>query len=319
MPSTSVSKFGPLGCINSVLPTLLSLALLTLSAAAQEIGTATLVEGSPRVIRGTTVLQGVEGMRVRQGDIIETPDPAFVQLECDGGGIVALGPSTRLFLFRFTGGRGVPNSTNTSAAEFVLLSGWLKGESGQKPRTYRYATPALAGTTKDGALVLHAGQGSSEIFVESGSALVAAVTANGNASAPSGAKAGEFLTRRAGKGIETSSRPDASFIESVPRPFKDTLPSRLAHFKGKPAQPRRDHEVSYAEIQPWLTIGQAWRRGFVQRFQPRLQDAAFRQAIEDHLQEHPEWDPVLHPEKQTPMSPAAPVHNSESPSGRYSQ
>lgn len=311
-------KCGLTGCIAAVLPWLLLSALLPIQATAQEIGTATLVEGGLRVIRGTTVLQGAEGMRVRQGDIIETPDSAFVQLEGDGGGIVALGPSTRMFLFRYTGGgRGAAPNMQNSAAEFVLLSGWLKGESGEAPRTDRYSTPALAGTTKDGALVLHAGQGSTEIFVEWGSALVAPVTANGNLGPGTSVRAGQFLTRRAGKGIETSSRPDSSFIESVPRPFKDTLPSRMARFKGKATQPKRDHEVTYAEIQSWLTIGQAWRKGFVQRFQPRLEDAAFRRAVEDHLQEHPEWDPVLHPEKQAPVSPAAPVHNSDSPSARY--
>jgi hypothetical protein len=317
-PPRPIPKRRFLSRIAAVLPWLLLLAALPLAADAQEIGTATLVEGGLRMIRGTLVWQGAEGMRLRQGDIIETADSAFVQLEFDGGGIVALGPSTRAFLFRYSGGR-VAGANAQNAAEFVLLSGWLKGESGQNPRSYRYASPALAGTTKDGALVLHATPGSSEIFVESGSAQVAAVTPNGNLGSGTSAKAGEFLTRRAGKAIETSSRPESSFIESVPRPFKDTLPSRLARFKGKAVAPKRDHEVTYAEIQPWLTIAQAWRRGFVQRFQPRLEDAAFRRAVEDHLQEHPEWDPVLHPEKQEPVSPAAPVHNSQSPSGRYSK
>ena len=41
----------------------------------------------------------------------------------------------------------------------------------------------------------------------------------------------------------------------------------LSRFTGKPQQPKRDHEVTFAEIEPWLTINQAWRRGFVKRFE----------------------------------------------------
>ena len=64
------------------------------------------------------------------------------------------------------------------------------------------------------------------------------------------------------------------------------------------------HEVTYAEVQSWLTIAPAWRRGFVERFQSRLNDPAFRQAIENHLTELPEWDRALHPEKYQANPPA---------------
>ena len=62
---------------------------------------------------------------------------------------------------------------------------------------------------------------------------------------------------------------------------------------------------TYSEIQSWLTIGQAWRKGFVERFQPRLKDAEFRKALEAHLKDHPEWNPVLHPENHPKTAPAA--------------
>jgi hypothetical protein len=75
--------------------------------------------------------------------------------------------------------------------------------------------------------------------------------------------------------------------------------------------------VTYSEIQPWLSIGQTWRRGFVERFQPRLKDAGFRRALEDHLTNYPEWDPVLHPEKHLPPPPPTPAHETDSPHGRY--
>src|SRR5260370_28000869 len=64
--------------------------LVSLCAHPQEVGTLTLLKDSPlRVIRGVSVLQGIEGMRLRPGDILETgPAPtAQAQLEFTGGAI----------------------------------------------------------------------------------------------------------------------------------------------------------------------------------------------------------------------------------------
>jgi hypothetical protein len=102
----------------------------------------------------------------------------------------------------------------------------------------------------------------------------------------------------------------------MPRAFRDTLPSRLAHFAGKTVGPKTDHPVSYVEIQPWLTMPSAWRRGFVDRFEPRLQDPEFRKQLEAHVAAYPEWDGVLHPEKQRPETSPTPVSNTESPHPR---
>ncbi len=287
-----------------------------LSARTQEGGTLTFVEGALRVIRGTTVLQAVEGMRLRPGDIFESADPGFAQLEFPGGAIVALGSSSRLFLLSDRAGRGLEKTGGAApTVELVLLSGWLKGEINPNAGAYRYATPALAATSRDGAVVLHAAA-VTEIYVESGSAAVGVVNPDGNLGSSSSTKAGQFFSRRAGKSVITSPRPDPSFVNAMPRPFRDTLPSRLPRFVGKrPAEPRRDHEVTYPEIQPWLTTGHAWRRGFVQRFEPRLNDAEFRKGIEAHLSEHPEWDRILHPEKYEPKTPP-PADNPKSQPGR---
>ena len=289
--------------------------LLPLSLAAQDAGTVTLVEGGLRVIRGTAVLQGVEGMRLRAGDILESSDAGFAQLEFAKGTVVALGAATRVFLLRLGGRSEGPTS---AAAELVMLSGWLKGETHSDAGPYRYNTPLLAASTREGTVLLHAAAGESEMFLESGSGLVGEVTPEGSWPRPAAAKAGQFFSRRAGKGTTTASRPGAAFLNSMPRPFRDTLPSRLSRFSGKPVEPRRDHEVSYAEVQPWLTMARAWRRGFVQRFEPRLSDAAFRSALEQHLKDHPEWDPILHPEDYRPKTAVPPpADKSDSSHGRY--
>jgi hypothetical protein len=300
--------------MNPVRSFLLVFLLLPLSLAGQDVGTVTFVEGGLRLIRGTAVLQGVEGMRLRAGDILESSDPGFAQLEFAKGTVVALGAATRAFLLH-TGGRS--EQRTPAGAELVMLSGWLKGETHSDAGPYRYDTPLLAASTRDGTVLLHTAAGASEIYLESGSALAGEVTPDGSWPRPAAAKAGQFFSRRAGKVTATASRPDAAFLGSMPRPFRDTLPPRLSRFSGKPAEPRRDHEVSYAEVQPWLTMAYAWRRGFVQRFQPRLRDAAFRAALEQHLKDHPEWDPILHPEKYPPKTAAPPPDKSDSSHGRY--
>ena len=271
--------------------------LLQLPAAAQEIGTVTLVEGSLGMIRGTAVLRAGEGVRLRQGDIIESSSGGFAQLELAGGTIMALGPSTRVLLL----GRGAKTAT-----ELVMLNGWLKGETGPNAGTYCYASPQLAATARaGGVVVLQASVDKADIFVESGSAGISKVSLQGSLANPEGAKAGQFFTRRGGRDIIINSRPDQAFIDAIPHAFRDTLPSRLSRFP-KGVDPKPDHEVTYAEIQPWLTMGQSWRRGFVARFQPRLRDPDFRKAVEAHLNDHPEWDSALHPENdRTKTTPAA--------------
>jgi hypothetical protein len=266
--------------------------LLALPAAAQELGTLTLVEGPLRLIRGTTVLQGGEGVRLHQGDILESSAAGFAQVEFRGGTIVALGPATRVLLFSHTAGRDAQGN----AEQLVLLSGWLKSQTGSSSQAYRYDSPLLAATSQGGSLVLHCTAEATEIFVESGSARIGAVSTDGKWRNLQIAKAGQFYSRFAGKDVVVNPRPSSPFVEAMPRPFRDTFPSLMPRFANKQPQPKRDHEVTYAEIQPWLTARQAWRSGFIRRFQPRLQDPAFRKALEAHLKDHPEWVPVVHPE-----------------------
>lgn len=287
----------------------LVLFLAPLPIVAQGVGALTLREGPIRLIRGTAVLQGAEGMRLRPGDILESADKGFAQVELTGGTVVALGAASRLLLLSFRTDR------NGQPDELVLLSGWLKAESGDSTRADRYASPLLAATTKSGTIVLHTGADASEAFFESGSGTLSPVNAAGNPGAALAAKPGQFFSRRSGKDILNGSRPDSTFVDSMPLPFRDTLPSRLSRFTGKPAEPKADHEVAYSEIAPWLRIGTAWRRSFVERFRPRLRDPEFRRALEAHLRDYPEWDVVLHPEKYQPSSSPA-ASQSSPPRGR---
>lgn len=228
------------------------------------------------------MFQGVEGMRLRQGDVVETGPAATaqVQLECSDA-IIELGPSTEAYLFSQSG----------SAAETILLAGWLKGEA--TSGNQRYVSPLVSATTKGGNVLLHSDDRGTEVFVESGSANVSA----GSASIAS-SREKIFFTRRTGKALMTANRPSEEFVGQMPVSFRDALPSRLSRFTGaKPPSPKREHDVSYAEIESLLTLPSGWRKGMAERFEPRLQDRSFRAAIESHIAALPEWKPILYPDK----------------------
>ncbi len=269
--------------------------LLTIPAFAQEIGTVTFLEGPLRMIRGASVLRAPEGARLHSGDILESGVRGFVQLELPGGAVLAMGPTTRLFFL--------------SRTEPVLLSGWLKAEIGPKAGAYRIAVPRLGAATHDGTVVLQTASDATSLFVESGTATISDVSADGYWSAPRNTKAGQFFSRRGGRDVSMAGRPDPAFVQEMPRAFQDTLPSRISKFASRRAEPQRDHEVTYADIQPWLTTSRSWRRSFVERFQSRLKDPDFRQAVDAHMNQHPEWDPVLHPEKYQPEGEPADAKN----------
>jgi hypothetical protein len=274
----------------------LILALLPIPAAAPVpgIGSLTLMEGPVRVIRG---VKGVEGMRLRQGDILESSEAGFAQLEFTGGAVIALGPGSRVYILRHSADKP---AASKETAELALLSGWLKGESVAGAGAYRYETPTLAATTSAGTVLIHASQEDSEVFLESGAATIGEVREDGNVRQPVPAKSGQFFSRHAGRNIATTTRPNPAFIDAMPRPFRDTLPSRLEHFAGKSVEPKTDHPVSYAEVEAYLRMPAAWRRGIVDRFQSRLKDPDFRKQIEAHIAQYPEWDKILHPEPQEP-------------------
>jgi hypothetical protein len=79
----------------------------------------------------------------------------------------------------------------------------------------------------------------------------------------------------------------------------------MARYKERQVQPKRVDDVSYAEVEAWLKAPLAIRRPLVARFEPRTSDPAFRSALIANLKFHPEWDPVLFPEKYESKEPEA--------------
>ena len=265
---------------------------VSLPLSSQEIGTVTLLKDSPlHVIRGVSMLQGAEGMRLHAGDILETgPAPtAQAQLEFTGGPIVEVGPSSQLFV----------SSATPASGEMVLLAGWIKGET--TAGVYRYSGPLGSASTKGGNVLLHATSDTADIFVERGTATVS------GGSAPITSAPGKiFFSRKGNKPAAATERPSSEFIGAMPISFRDSLPPRLSAFAGKkPPAPKPDHDVTYADVEGWLTLP-ASRRAFAARFRSRVKDPAFRQAVEAHLGTLPDWVPILHPEKSGPAAAGKP-------------
>lgn len=268
-----------------------------LCAATQDIGTLTVTEGGLRLIRGLMVMQVVEGIRLRQGDILESSDRGFYQLEFADSTIVALGPSSQVLLLRYTSGH--VGSPETPAADIVLLKGWLKGENSAKSAAFRYSSPLLGAATQDGAINMNSQADTASLFVETGSALIGEVSEQAAWKRVAAAKSGQFFSRSAGGSVNTSGRPAPSFVISMPQSFRDTLPPRISRFAGKSIQPVRQRAVTFSDILPWLSMGRPWRMSLVRRFEGLAASPAFRAAMEPHLKEFPEWQPVLHPRKNS--------------------
>jgi len=281
--------------------TMLAVALL-LSAlprppTAQAIALVTLLEGSLRVFRGTTAFQGAEGMSIRQGDIIESSDQGFVQLEFGSGAIIALGPSSRMYILQ--GSPGGTEGEQNVVLDLVMLNGWFKSESASSKHLYRYRTPLLAAITTGGTLVVRSDPSECDVFLESGSISVGEVNPSGVSGRATPGKAGQSFSRKKGASAPSLARPSGEFLEDMPRPFRDTLPPRIARYSGQAVEPKAGHPVTYEEIGHWLTIPSAWRKGLPERFAPRLTAPDFRKQIELHLKEFPEWEPLLHPKKDS--------------------
>jgi hypothetical protein len=63
-------------------------------------------------------------------------------------------------------------------------------------------------------------------------------------------------------------------------------------------------EIGYDQAQPWLSAEAALRSAQMPRWTARARDPAFKAALVSHMQDHPEWDRALFPEKYRPK-PAA--------------
>jgi len=293
------------GCGRGVLRPRFQLAAALLgacaSAFAQTAGTLTLVEGSVELIRGATLYTATQGARLGDGDILSIDPKGQAQIEFQDGAILNLSQGARAMLTNIAPGE-------RGHAEIAVLSGWAKftQKKSGKGTQYRYLTPRVEINAGEATAVLNAGDGSTDIYVESGALRFSEIGRKGVQGIARDAKGGEFITRRGEQPATLGSRLSAEFVKNMPRHFRDDLPVLLERFKNRRSEPKREHEVTYAEVEAWLKAGSAIRRNFVKRFEVRSKDSEFRRKLIENLREHPEWDKVLFPGKYAPKEPSNP-------------
>lgn len=267
------------------------------AAAADPVTIVTLLEGQATVVRGVARHALAEGVRLQSGDIIEVGDKGLAQMEFADGAALALGQKTRVLASFLPRGK-------QQSADFYVTQGELKLAGVKAGTRLRIATPAFTLLGTEGIIVMVLDGADGALFVESGEARLLGPRAAGEAPATLGLKSGEFYTVKAHQRPAVTSRPSPAFIGALPKVFLDPLPSRMARYKDRQVQPRRLDVVGYAEIETWLKAPLQYRRPMLARFKPRAADPAFRAALVENLRFHPEWDPVLFPEKYLPKEPA---------------
>jgi hypothetical protein len=266
-------------------------------AATAALATATIVDGSPTLLRASSKFRIVEGSRLAAVDIVETGSARHLRIEFADGLVLDLGPATSVQLApQLAGGEAARRG-----ARVYLRQGTAKVTV---PVPAPPATgPLLAAERLDlrasrrGVVVLVDGAEASA-FAESGEATLAERRA-GKALAPVRLKESEFL---AGGAVATSPAP--GFIARLPRPFLDTLPARAALFRDSEPASTPAGALVYADVQPWIDAEPALRAGFVTRWRALARQPEFRKGLEQGLAAHPEWDRVLYPEKYLPPASA---------------
>ena len=251
--------------------------------AATEAAVVTLADGATRVLRGATWYKLAPGIVVEDGDIVAAEARAQVQLETRGGTLASLAGD----------GLVLVAVSKDGALALTAPVGWLKLAT--KPPGAVVRTAQFEVNVGDGIVVMRVVPDAAEIFIEAGGARI---TEPGIA--PREARRGEFLRKFTGTPAVSSALAPKAFVDALPRMFIDPLPVLAPRLKSKPALVV-DHEVTYAEAEPWLAGPD--RVAFEKRFAVRLKDPAFRKAAEPGLVRHPAWDRMLHPEKYAPKPP----------------
>jgi hypothetical protein len=260
--------------------------LAAIPCSAADVGTATLLDGKPRLLRGTAWFNLVEGVRIRDSDVIDVPEKAQFQLEMiDGGALSLIGPGA-LYVVSLAPG----DAKQRPAAEFWLSKGWLKLDT--KPTGTRLRVRSGLGSviTSNAAAVIRLTGDTLDMFVETGMAKMVAPGAAD--SGGTDVKGGGFASRAAGKPVAAAERAPSAFVGAMPRDFMDALPLRVTRFANA-REPAQDRDATYPEVQSWLSG--PYRVAFTKRFETKLAaDPTFKAAVEANAKANAEA-PVAKP------------------------
>ena len=259
----------------------------------------TILEGSATIIRGTSKLGAAEGVRVQANDLVETGKDTFVRLEFDDGTRLDLGSLTRLQLNH-------PTETSADRPALYVLAGWIKVslDDTKHSRAPAFSTLPFDGTDLGGVVLARIDPRGGAVFIEQGRARLA--NRHGKPFAVPPLKTNDFASvNKDGHAVVEAHLP-GEFVEQMPHAFRDSIPSRFGRYREHEVAPKALGDFTYAEVEPWINAELAVRRQFVRTWRSKADDPAFRLELVAKLSLHPEWDPVLFPEKYAPK-PAAEI------------
>jgi hypothetical protein len=255
-------------------------------AAAEFSGLVSLADGEPfTLLRGDSAHTGTAGVTLVSGDILETRPGTFLVIEVRGGSLLAVGPDSEVYF--------LPRAEITT---LVVLKGWVKADvrATSKASALRILATRLGIQVQKAVVLLRADARSDAIFAEEGSGTLL-LRDDAATHIDKEIQANQFLVREHEQTVVWQPRPSADFVANMPVPFRDPLPANASVKLKKAVEPNLVREVSYTDVQPWLTMPRDWRAGFIPRFRARLEDQAFFTAMDAHLHQHPEWTVILHP------------------------
>lgn len=264
--------------------------------------TLTILAGPATVIHAASKLAAAEGAELEAEDIIETTaQTTLVRLELDGGVVLDIGPSSRVML-------RPPGATMGDGVIAYLLEGWAKlsvSKSADAAKGLLATAPLDLTSVEREAVLRIKPNGEAGLFASSGAAQAVVRNKAGKPAAMPVGK-GAFLARAADGSVETTARPSPAFIQTVPRAFMDTLPSRIALFKDKDVRLAPTGKLAYADTEAWLNAEPRVRTLFLKRWRPLLQDEGFKHALAAQLSLHPEWHNILYPPPPRPKPAPTP-------------
>lgn len=260
--------------------------------------TVTIVDGEAVIVDGARSLAATEGQRLGEEALVRTDARTrLLRLEWPDGTAADIGPDTQAMV----GPGGLARGGKPPV--LYLLRGWAKLSSPATAETGGLIAPRLDVQPFKGTLVVMSAADESWVFAETGTAVLADREPKAGVAT---LKSGEvYLRTGAAKGT-VSPRPTPAQMQRVPKGFRDALPLRLQALKDKPQAARGLAPPTYADLAAWLAAEKPLRRNFTRRFAERARDPAFRSGLADHLAAHPEWEPVLFPERFQPKPASAP-------------
>lgn len=275
------------------------LALVAVPAAAA--GIVTIVEGEATLVDGARTLIVAEGLQVPADAILRTgAKTSLVRIEWPDGTAADFGPDTQAMVN--PGGLAARGGRPPSV---YLLRGWLKQSARGNAMSGGFFGPRVDVQPFKGAMVALVDADETWVFAESGALQVGVRDAR--PAQQLALKSGEVYTRSGTAKPAVATRPTPPQMQRVPRAFRDTLPLRAAALKDRKAEPRLAPAPAYAELREWLTVAEpALRRTFPRRFGGRAREAPFRSALVENLGSHPEWEPLLFPERFVKPAPPSP-------------